>query len=69
MSEMDPSLLNRRRVLYAAMLGGGGAALSACVPPESSSETDIWAGFDKRITERSTSAQKRVSLCHSAEDQ
>ncbi len=69
MSEMDTLLLNRRRVLYAAMLGGGGAALSACVPPEGSSETDIWAGFDEQITERSTAAQKRVLLCHSAEDQ
>ena len=69
MSEIDPLLLNRRRILYTAMLGSGGAALSVSVPPEGSSETDIWAGFDERITERSQAAQKRVLLCHSAEDQ
>ena len=52
--------MNRRRVLYAALMGGGGAALSACVPPEDSSEVDIWAGYDDRITERSLAEAEKL---------
>ncbi|MCH8073354.1 MAG: amidase [Proteobacteria bacterium] len=41
-------------------MGGGGAALSACVPAEDSSEDDIWAGFDERITERSLAEAEKL---------
>lgn len=63
-------LLNRRRVLYAALMGGGGAALSACAPAdEAASETDIWAGFDDRITERSLAeAEKLFGLNFTTEE-
>lgn len=61
MSKKDTLLLNRRRVLYAALMGGGGAALSACAPVEEpASETDIWAGFDDRITERSLAEAEKL---------
>jgi Asp-tRNA(Asn)/Glu-tRNA(Gln) amidotransferase A subunit family amidase len=60
MNEKDTLLLNRRRVLYAALMGGGGAALSACTPPGDSSEADIWAGFDDRITERSLAEAEKL---------
>ena len=60
MNKKDTLLLNRRRVLYAALLGGGGAALSACTPTEDSSEADIWAGFDERITERSLAEAEKL---------
>jgi len=52
--------MNRRRVLVAALMGGGGAALSACVPAEDSSEADIWAGYDERITERSLAEAEKL---------
>ena len=53
--------------MYAALMGGGGAALSACTPTEDSSEADIWAGFDERITERSLAeAEKLFGLQFSA---
>jgi Asp-tRNA(Asn)/Glu-tRNA(Gln) amidotransferase A subunit family amidase len=41
-------------------MGGGGAALSACVPTEESSEVDIWAGYDDRITERSLAEAEKL---------
>ncbi len=70
MSRKETLLLNRRRVLYAALMGGSGAALLACAPPEeSASETDIWAGFDDRITERSLAeAEKLFGLNFSEEE-
>jgi len=52
--------MNRRRVLVAALMGGGGAALSACAPTEDSSEADIWAGYDDRITERSLAEAEKL---------
>ena len=60
MHKKESLLMNRRRVLYAALMGGGGAALSACVPTEESSEVDIWAGFDERITERSLAEAEKL---------
>ena len=60
MNKKESLLVNRRRVLYAALVGGGGAALSACVPAEDSSEDDIWAGFDERITERSLAEAEKL---------
>jgi len=60
MNKKESLLLNRRRVLVAALMGGGGAALSACVPAEDSSEDDIWAGFDERITERSLAEAEKL---------
>ena len=60
MHKKESLLMNRRRVLYAALMGGGGAALSACVPPEDSSEVDIWAGYDDRITERSLAEAEKL---------
>lgn len=60
MNKKESLLLNRRRVLVAALLGSGGAALSACVPAEDSSEDDIWAGFDERITERSLAEAEKL---------
>jgi Asp-tRNA(Asn)/Glu-tRNA(Gln) amidotransferase A subunit family amidase len=69
MTNKDTLLVNRRRVLYAALLGGAGATLSACVPREDSSEADIWAGFDERITERSLAeAEKLFGLQFSEEE-
>ena len=42
-------------------MGGGGAALSACAPVEEPvSETDIWAGFDDQITERSLAEAEKL---------
>jgi Asp-tRNA(Asn)/Glu-tRNA(Gln) amidotransferase A subunit family amidase len=69
MNDKDTLLINRRRVLYAALLGGGGAAVSACAPTGDTSATDIWAGFDERITERSLAeAEKLFGLEFSEEE-
>ena len=69
MNDKDTLLINRRRVLYAALLGGGGAAVSACAPTGDTSSTDIWAGFDERITERSLAeAEKLFGLEFSEEE-
>ena len=70
MVRKETLLLNRRRVLYAALMGGGGAALSACAPAgDPTAETDIWAGFDDRITERSLAeAEKLFGLNFTTEE-
>ena len=63
MDNDDSVLLNRRRVLYAALMGGGGAALAACSPDGDSAApdaTDIWAGFDGRITERTMAEAEKI---------
>jgi hypothetical protein len=60
MNDKDTLLLNRRRILYAALLGGGGAALSACAPREDAAESELWAGFDERITERTLAEAEKL---------
>jgi Asp-tRNA(Asn)/Glu-tRNA(Gln) amidotransferase A subunit family amidase len=60
MNDKDTLLMNRRRILYAALLGGGGAALSACAPREDAAESEIWAGFDERITERTLAEAEKL---------
>ncbi len=65
MDNKESLLLNRRRVLYAALMGGSGVALSACAPGGDSADTDlptadIWAGFDKRITERTLAEAEKL---------
>jgi len=60
MDNDDSVLLNRRRILYAALMGGGGAALAACSPDDDSDATDIWAGFDGRITERTMAEAEKI---------
>jgi len=70
MSKKESLLLNRRRVLYAALMGGGGAALSACAPAEDpASETDIWGGFDDRITERTLAEAEKLFALQFTEEE
>lgn len=60
MSDNDPVILNRRKVLLATLLGGGSAALPACTLERNDSTDDIWAGFDDRITERTLAETEKV---------
>ena len=60
MSDSDPSILNRRKVLLAALMGGGTAALSACKAEVGIDSDDFWAGFDQRITERTLAETEKV---------
>jgi len=60
MSDNDPTILNRRKVLLAALMGGGSAALSACKAEVGIDSDDIWAGFDQRITERTLAETEKV---------
>lgn len=60
MSDSDPTILNRRKVLLAALMGGGSAALSACKAEVGIDAEDIWAGFDQRITERTLAETEKV---------
>ena len=57
MSNEDPLMLDRRRMLIAGMLGGG-VALTACAPDEQ--PADLWAGFDERITERTLAEAEKL---------
>jgi hypothetical protein len=50
MNHDDSALTSRRRLLIAALMGG---AATACAPRgEQSADSDLWQGFDERITER-----------------
>lgn len=63
MTNNDPVLLNRRKILAAALAGGGVAALSACTSggdAEGVSATDLWAGYDERITERTLAEAEKL---------
>lgn len=65
MNEKDTLLLNRRRILYAALMSGSGAALAGCGPRDNSADTassddDLWAGFDTRITERTLAEAEKL---------
>ena len=60
MSDNDPVIFNRRKVLLATLLGGGSAALPACTMERNDSSDDIWAGFDDRITERTLAETEKV---------
>ena len=60
MNDEDSLLLNRRRLLYAALVGGGGTALAACTRTGTPDETDLWAGFDERITERTLAEAEKL---------
>ena len=68
MKNEETLLLNRRRVLYAALIGGGSAVLTSCSPriDSDSRDSDLWAGFDERITERTLAeAEKLFGLAFS----
>ena len=59
MDKDDPVILNRRRLLYAAMLAGG--ALAGCSAREQeTASTDLWAGYDARITERTLAEAEKL---------
>ncbi len=65
MNENKTLLLDCRRMLYAALLSGSGAALAACGPRDDSAESassddDLWAGFDSRITERTLAEAEKL---------
>ena len=57
MSNEDPVILDRRKMLIASLLGGG-AALSGCTPKEQAD--DLWTGFDERITERTLAEAEKL---------
>ena len=69
MTSDDPVILNRRKILAAVLAGGGTAALSACAPGGDTAGTDssdLWAGYDERITERTLAeAEKLFGLAFS----
>ena len=63
MNNSDPVLLNRRRILAAALAGGGTAALAGCTPgaeTETADATDLWVGYDERITERTLAEAEKL---------
>ncbi len=63
MHNKDTLMLNRRRILVAALAGGGSAALASCsagTPEGTSDSTDLWAGFDERITERTLAEAEKL---------
>jgi len=59
----DARSVSRRRLLWAALLGAGSGALSRqargeTAAPEAAS--DIWSGFDRRITERTLAEAEKL---------
>jgi len=69
MDTADSPLLNRRRVLLAALAGAGSTALVACDSDKPDTTTDLWAGFDEQITERTLAeAEKLFGLQFSKEE-
>ena len=62
MNKSDSIVVNRRRVLAAALAGGGTVALSACSSGDESrgATTDLWAGYDDRITERTLAEAEKL---------
>ena len=51
MSNNDPIVLDRRRILAAALASGGTVALAGCTPSgdgKGVGEADVWAGYDQR---------------------
>jgi Asp-tRNA(Asn)/Glu-tRNA(Gln) amidotransferase A subunit family amidase len=72
MTNGDPVLLNRRKILAAALASGGTAALAGCAPgdkAEVANSADLWAGYDERITERTLAeAEKLFGLEFSASE-
>lgn len=61
MDNEEPVIINRRRLIYAAVAGS--AALAGCGPGEKDGapqDTDIWAGFDGRITERTLAEAEKL---------
>jgi len=63
----DPVFINRRKVLVAALAGGGTAALAACAPSGNGTgveQTDIWAGYDEHITERTLAEAEKLFGLH-----
>lgn len=63
MNNRDPVLLNRRKILAAALAGGGTAALAGCTPgaeTETADATDLWVGYDERITERTLAEAEKL---------
>jgi Asp-tRNA(Asn)/Glu-tRNA(Gln) amidotransferase A subunit family amidase len=57
MIDDDAMTVNRRRLLLAALIGGAGATVSGCSRNE---ETDPWAGFDERITDRTLAEAEKL---------
>ena len=63
MSNSNSIVFNRRKILAAAFASGGTAALAACTPRGDGievSETDVWAGYDERITERTLAEAEKL---------
>ncbi|MDG2376911.1 MAG: amidase, partial [Woeseiaceae bacterium] len=60
MSDSDPTILNRRKVLLAALMGGSTTAFAACTAEVNLDSDDIWTGFDHRITERTLAETEKV---------
>ena len=63
MSNNDPIVLNRRKILAAALASGGTVALAACTPSgdgKGVDEADVWTGYDERITERTLAEAEKL---------
>jgi len=63
MKNKDSLLVNRRRILMAALAGGSAATFSACGSGSMDGaigESDLWAGFDERITERTLAEAEKL---------
>jgi Asp-tRNA(Asn)/Glu-tRNA(Gln) amidotransferase A subunit family amidase len=63
MSNNDPIVLDRRKILAAALASGGTVALAACTPSgdgKGVDEADVWAGYDERITERTLAEAEKL---------
>jgi len=63
MSNNDPIVLNRRKILAAALASGGTVALAACTlsgDGKGVDEADVWAGYDERITERTLAEAEKL---------
>lgn len=68
MADNDLMKPERRRLLIAALMGGSSVGLAACSGSEDADDTvaaavdsgDLWAGFDKRITERTLAEAEKL---------
>lgn len=63
MKDDEKIQLNRRKVLFAALAGGGSAAIGGCGKAsevDSPDTSDMWAGFDDQITERTLAEAEKL---------